>query len=212
MKNQNRAKEGIEYDIMDVSIVKRFNRGKIDFQFIGTHGPKEYMPKEQAVPLLLDLLSFYNSDRYQDAVNHFKELENTRCANCANSMYDASSIDDIRKTKIANARTHHKFGYVYLVRDNHNDAVKIGLSINLKRRFSQLGVGCKKSSIVPILAYESYSANLLELLLHDHYSHKMVVGSVAPTEWFQLSEKDIEDIRCLNLPDEIAYLVNDRVL
>lgn len=88
------------------------------------------------------------------------------------------------------------YEFTYIVRNPQNGLVKIGITKNIKTRFYQL---CSQSGIDlhlwMVVGHEAgYDEKpiVLEKFLHKFYKSKKVRG-----EWFNLSARDIVDIRVL---------------
>lgn len=91
--------------------------------------------------------------------------------------------------------------YVYLIRENISNTIKIGYTNNPERRVAEFRVQLP-FEINHIHTIQCVNGRETEKLLHKLYQHKRVNG-----EWFRLSELDVGDIKKLNLPRRIIAMV-----
>lgn len=89
-----------------------------------------------------------------------------------------------------------KFEWVYIIYNHSTQLVKIGISNNVNTRFKELRTagGCELSLLMAIQLepfYDEKACNI-EKYLHQFYKPKRQIG-----EWFNLSLRDIVDIRKL---------------
>ena len=86
-------------------------------------------------------------------------------------------------------------GYVYLIKLNDFDIVKIGFTDNLQRRLIQIKLGLPfECSIIKYKEYLSeYTARMNEKYLHKKYKDCKVVNCRG-NEWFTLSQDKINEI------------------
>ena len=78
--------------------------------------------------------------------------------------------------------------FIYLIREAFRGIIKIGIAKDLSARIGSMQAGCPQE--LEVLAYiEINNANQHERELHNKYSEKRYRG-----EWFELSDKDINNI------------------
>jgi len=95
------------------------------------------------------------------------------------------------RTGFAPANYAHKDEVVYLVEADGIGRWKIGRTINVKRRETEL----QRQSPVPIRivhTIETKESRALELFLHQRYAHARVIG-----EWFALSDAEVAEIKAI---------------
>ncbi|MCC2250067.1 GIY-YIG nuclease family protein [Virgibacillus sp. AGTR] len=83
-----------------------------------------------------------------------------------------------------------KDGFIYLVKDNASNLVKIGITTNHVNRLKSLNtmvpLGVTTIAVIPSKRYES-----LEKEVHERYKHKRRNG-----EWFDFNDDDVKS--CLD--------------
>ena len=110
-----------------------------------------------------------------------------RCPNhkCRSSYWNASGIDKQRRLR----KRDGKPGYVYVIRCG--EYYKIGMTLNLDRRVSQLAIQLPHTPEIICLITTTKAATE-EKRLHRLYAAKRLNG-----EWFALTEEQVEEIKAL---------------
>ncbi|MFD1445781.1 GIY-YIG nuclease family protein [Oceanobacillus profundus] len=109
--------------------------------------------------------------------------------------YDISKMEDYKG----------KHGYVYFLKEYHGNTVKIGHAKDPEQRINQM-IFVPSIPVEIIHTIRSKNAQRLERLFH-HYFYKKRIEVGLRTEFFVLSEHDMEKIYKRNLPEEIISLI-----
>lgn len=129
------------------------------------------LQREEWLELRGEIDAFYEKIQDSEIENHNKE----RCPLCTRPNSDFEIADGFARYK----------GFVYLARDNRNQAIKIGYSTQPKVRERTLQ--SEQPDITFVAGFRGSSWE--EQRLHRQYEHKRRRG-----EWFNLTEDDIQSI------------------
>lgn len=95
---------------------------------------------------------------------------------------------------------------IYLIRDNDVQVIKIGMSIDPRRRFRQIDSDTA-NSITLLAAVRSPRATILDHLLKSHFAYKQ-----HKKEWYYLSNNDVERILKGQLPYPLKDLIGEAII
>ncbi len=90
---------------------------------------------------------------------------------------------------VHNKKERKKSGFLYLVKDNASNLIKIGITTNYKSRLKQLN-RMVPHGIIPVAIYPAENYEVLEKDVHERYKDKRVNG-----EWFDFDNADVEDCK-----------------
>ncbi|WWB84005.1 GIY-YIG nuclease family protein [Priestia aryabhattai] len=99
----------------------------------------------------------------------------------------------------------HKEGYVYFLKEYHGYSVKIGYSKDPLKRINQM-IFVPSIPVEIIHTIKSKNAHRLEQMFHLYYSSKRLKDGYT-TEFFELTEEDMQNIYNRNLPEEMLHLI-----
>lgn len=97
---------------------------------------------------------------------------------------------NMRENKVINENIKKtKDGYVYIIKKNDENIVKIGMSKNYSERTKQISTKLP-FEVETVKVFKTKDMYSLERKLHDIYKEKRLNG-----EWFELSNEDLEYIK-----------------
>lgn len=139
--------------------------------------------------------------------NHKQPI--TGCNTVMKRLFRDGHIRVDKKTTPYKYYSKHEFkkpsyeGYVYFIKEFHTNTYKIGKSKSIEERLRMFNVKLPfEWEITHFIKTSDYS--LAEKLIHRMFDKKRING----TEWFELTEDDIQDIKHNKFTDEIMELIN----
>lgn len=155
--------------------------------------PSQLTSQNTAIKLLNKLQKFYSENSQEDIDKINFELKIQSKQNVDRELKEMDSDFHPEKVPIQ--------GYIYFLQAE-NKMVKIGKAINLKNRFDQIQPKLPfKVKNIHVIKAKNYS--LAESLFHDLFDQIRFED----TEWFALTNNDIEDIKNKKLPQNILELI-----
>lgn len=153
------------------------------------HEDKDYNTK-----ILYDLLQKFEKYSEIDIViqNVFQNIKQNNPDIVASDIEQSAGSDNELPLNPEN-----KKGYIYFIKEDFSNTVKIGKTNNLKERMANFGVKLP-FNIELIHSIKTNNALYTEKLFHLHFSEKKTNG-----EWFKLDENDIYWIKSGNYTKKI---------
>jgi len=103
--------------------------------------------------------------------------------------YNIKRISEYAEKKQVKQNKSDEAGYVYFIQ-TYPDTVKIGLTVNIKRRLKEFEKILMPYKPVLLHSIKTNNMPVCESFFHNKFSTKRLRG-----EWFELSEDDIEEMK-----------------
>lgn len=196
-KNRNEWEKFIDKHNKPLYGRERYARLKIDHdtKMHYLQSEEEMATKETTIKVIQELLKLVSLP--DDVYNAVKEKQDR--------IIKEHEIKSFKKIYDKSRREIHKDGYVCFLKEYHGYSVKIGCAKDPKQRINQM-------SFVPSIPVEiihtikSKNAHRLEQMFHLYYSKKRIKDGYT-TEFFELTEEDMQNIYNRNLPEEMLHLI-----
>ncbi|WP_066065283.1 GIY-YIG nuclease family protein [Neobacillus soli] len=178
---------------------EKYARLKVDndtmMNFIESEG--EMATKELTTKVVRELLKLISlPDEVYNAVKEKQDrIIREREMNSFRKTYEKSEQETSLK----------KVGYVYFLKEYHGNAVKIGCAKDPRKRIGEM-MFVPSIPVEIIHTIKSKNAHCLETLFH-RYFYKQRIKEGLSTEFFELTEEDMQHILKRNLPEEMLNLI-----
>lgn len=133
---------------------------------------KAYLLNEAAA---YQVLLRYSSEFRSLFISYFLDIRD--------ALLDRYRLITIDKTL---PETSGKRQYVYIIRDNHKEHIKIGIATDPHKRLAQLQTGNSTPLELEYVSYVCSNASEIEASLHKHFKDKHVFG-----EWFDANSSEV---------------------
>jgi Meiotically up-regulated gene 113 len=128
------------------------------------------------------------------------------------NFFEAHPKYDLRKGSAEKYESHilERFAsdhsFIYLIRDNDKQVIKIGRAKNPKHRYRQIDSDTA-SSITLLATVRSHRAKILDRLLQCHFSYKR-----HKKEWYNLNNNDVKRLLSGELPYPLKELFGEVII
>lgn len=198
-KKRSEWEEFINKHNKSLSVREKYAKLRVDhdtnMNYIECQG--EMATKELTIKVIQELLKLVSlpDDIYNDVKGKRDRIIRER------------HIDSYRKTHDIAWKevSDKKEGYVYFLKEYHGNAVKIGFAKNPQKRINQM-IFVPSIPVEILHTIRSQNAQRLEQLFHNHFYKKRIKDGFT-TEFFLLTDEDMQDIYNRNLPEEILNLI-----
>lgn len=141
---------------------------------VDNHG---FLPNLEEMIELKEIIDYCLENISEEEIKRINEEEYNKKFN----MRENKIVDEnIKKTKD---------GYVYIIKKNDENIVKIGMSKNYSERTKQISTKLP-FEVETVKVFKTKDMYSLEKKLHDFYKEKRLNG-----EWFELNNEDLEYIK-----------------
>jgi hypothetical protein len=180
---------------------EKYDKLKIDYDtmmnYIEAEG--EMATKELTTKVIQELLKLvslpddvYNAVKVkQDRIIREREINSYR------TNYQKSIKEELKE----------KHGYVYFLKEYHANSVKIGHSKDPLGRTNKM-IFVPSIPVDIIHTIRSKNGYRLEQMFHSYFFKKRIKHGIR-TEFFELTEEDMENIYSRNLPEEMLQLIDE---
>lgn len=196
-KKINEWKEFIDKHNKPLLERERYARIKVDHdtKMLYIQSEEEMATKETTIKVIQELLKLVSLP--DDVYNAVKEKQDRIIMERVMNSY--------RKNHDKSKRETHKEGHVYFLKEYHGYSVKIGHTKDQNKRFKQFDF-VPSIPVEIIHTIKSKNAHRLEQMFHIHYSKKRIKDGFT-TEFFELTEEDMQSIYNRDLPEEMLHLI-----
>jgi hypothetical protein len=196
-KKRNEWKEFIDKHNKPLRGREKYARLKVDndtsMNYLEIEG--EMATKELTTKIIQELLKLVSlPDEVYDAV---KEKQDRIIRERETNSY--------RKVKLIEEKLKGKHGYVYFLKEYHENTVKIGYAKDPFQRINNM-IFVPSIPVEIIHTIPSKNARSLEQLFHSYFYKKRIEHGQR-TEFFELTEEDMENIYNRNLPEVMLQLI-----